>query len=177
MKLIVPQVIPTNSQADTRIAPVEEGKKKPAAEAIGALRKGGPKVAALAGALLGRKRKAGVGVGVGAGVGAKKKVAEKKKPKSAVMKGLEEMKALKGPSGIMNKLQQVALAGLSKEEQKKILKQLQLLRLGQLSPEERAALLKKLKITATYYKKNKAQLQEELEQWLSQKLKVRKKGK
>ena len=158
--------------------PVEKP-KKPAAEAIGALRKGGPKVGAgvLAGVLLGRKRKLGAGASVGVGVGAKKKVAQKKKPKSMVMKKLEELKALKGPSGIMNKLQQVALVGLSKEEQKKILRQLQLLRLGQLSPEERAALLKKLKITANYYKKNKAQLQEELEQWLSQKLKVRKKGK
>ena len=71
-------------------------------------------------------------------------------------------------------MQQIALEGLSDEEREKVLKQLQLLRLGKLGPEEREELLKRLRITATYYEKNKDQLQGELEKWLAQKVKVKK---
>lgn len=64
--------------------------------------------------------------------------------------------------GPLDKLRELALAGLSPAERKRLLEQLRLLRKGQLTTKETEELFRKLRITADYYKTHKDQLEREL---------------
>ena len=70
---------------------------------------------------------------------------------------------LKKEEGVMDKLRNIALQGLSPADRKKIAVQLKLLKQGKLSKEEQEELFRKLKITADYYQKNRDVLEKDIE--------------
>jgi hypothetical protein len=85
----------------------------------------------------------------------KGKLAEKEHPK--LLKQLEQEETP------LDRLRELALAGLSPAERKALLLKLRLLRRGKLTKEEMEALFRKLRITAAYYETHKNELEAELE--------------
>lgn len=73
------------------------------------------------------------------------------------------LKQLEHEETPLDRLRELALAGLSPKERKALLLKLQLLRKGKLSKEEMEELFRKLRITAAYYQSHKAELEAELE--------------
>jgi len=76
----------------------------------------------------------------------------------------------------LDRLRELALAGLSAKERKELLLKLRLLRQGKLTKEEMEELFKKLRITASYYQQHKNELEAELEAFVrGEKVRKRKK--
>ncbi|HSU73226.1 MAG TPA: hypothetical protein VLJ21_05255 [Candidatus Binatia bacterium] len=73
------------------------------------------------------------------------------------------LKQLEREETPLDRLRELALAGLSPKERKELLLKLRLLRRGKLTKEEMEELFRKLRITAAYYATHKAELEAELE--------------
>lgn len=66
----------------------------------------------------------------------------------------------------LDKLRELALAGLSAKDKKELLLKLQLLRKGKLGKEDMEELFRKLRITSTYYEQHKSDIERELKSYV-----------